>query len=68
MKKPIAWHKECLKNRWESIERMRDEWYQMMKRLEDYERWARFLSQQIEAAEKAGRDGFDADKFMHSRK
>lgn len=68
MKKPIAWHEECLKNWLESIERKRGEIERMQYGLEDSERGAKYLALQISSAKRIGKDGFDSERFMVSRK
>lgn len=64
MKKPIAWYKDCLKNRREGIERSRREASVILEYADKQEREATFLAFQIEAAEKAGKDGFDRDRYL----
>lgn len=67
MKKSIAWHKQCLRNRLDSIDRKRVELDRLAYDIEACERDVKFLAFQIEAAEKAGKDGFDQDKYLVSR-
>lgn len=64
MKQPIQWHKDCLKNMTASAIRKRDEANRIRDDADRIDRGVAFLARQIEAAEKAGKDGFDSERFM----
>jgi len=64
MKQPIQWHKECLRNIIEYAKRKRDEANRVRDDADRIDRDVAFLARQIEAAEKAGKDGFDSDLFL----
>ena len=72
MKKPIAWHEECLKNATESLARDEAEFKRMVEcRTEELQRSrlrVHLLSAQISEAKRRGKDGFDNDKFLVNRK
>ena len=64
----IEWHKNILSNREESAKRKREEAIRVMAEADRLDRECVILSLQIEAAEKAGKDSFDADKFLKGKK
>ncbi len=64
----IDWHKNNLSNREESAKRKREEAMRVMAEADRLERECVLLSLQIEAAQKAGKDSFDADRFMKGKK
>lgn len=67
MKMSLEWHRNCLKN-WKqnaeravvAAERAKVDADRMAKEVAFYEK-------QIEAAEKAGKDGFDPERFMKAK-
>ena len=66
MKQSIEWHEDVLKNQKQSLK-------SDAKRIKDLQdNYARLLSRvlfcevQIEEAKKRGKDGFDAERFMHT--
>lgn len=66
MIKSIRWHKNYLEAKqgrahkmWQEIERLKEKLFKIDNDL-------RFLSYQIEEAEKAGKDGFDRNKYKIS--
>lgn len=66
MKQSIKWHKECLVNSKGYLARMKDELQRLLTRVTELEEGTAFYEQQIQRAEKEGRDGFDSEKFGHS--
>jgi hypothetical protein len=64
MKYPIQWHKECLRNMTASAQKKREEANRVREDADRIDRDVAFLARQIEAAEKAGKDGFDGERFM----
>ena len=64
----IDWHKNNLANREASAKCKREEAIRVMAEADRLERECVLLSLQIEAAEKSGKESFDADKFMKGKK
>lgn len=64
----LEWHKNILSNMEDSAKRKREEAMRVLAEADRLERECVFRSVQIEAAEKAGKDSFDADKFMKGKK
>ena len=64
MKKTIQWHKDCLRNVTESAARKRDEAKRVCAEADRIENYAAFMALQIASAEKAGKDGFDSERYM----
>ena len=66
MKQAIEWHEDILKNQKQSlkadanrIEDLQDKYVKLLTRV-------LFHELQIEEAKKRGKDGFDAERFMHT--
>ncbi len=63
MEYPINWHKRNLENRKAHADRKREELDNAMIELFELDQENSFLSYQIDEAEKAGKNGFDRDKY-----
>lgn len=63
MKKSIKWHRECLTNLKNSLQREEAELERVIARVERIRAHVRFYEQQIQAAVDKGKDSFDRDKF-----
>jgi len=66
-KRPLAWHKECLKNREAYVSRKQAELESAAARLRQDNLENAIYREQIRRAEEEGRDGFDAERFNKSR-
>lgn len=67
MKMSIDWHKECLKNSRNSLDRKRNELYRLTTEIDNDARRANLYIAQIQLAEKEGKDGFDSEKYAIKR-
>lgn len=63
-KMPLSWHKESLNNQLIYLERERAHVEAMVASLARTEKGIRRHVQQIERAEREGKDGFDSEKFL----
>jgi hypothetical protein len=63
-KKPIEWHKECLKNSMGYHKQERERIMRQLANLERDEALDCFRQCQIEKAIEQGKDSFDSEKFM----
>jgi hypothetical protein len=68
MKQPINWHKECLGNITRYTEQKEAEAQRVLMESKAMRERVNHLKMQITHAIRAGKDGFDADKFMVKRK
>lgn len=68
MKRPIAWHKASLENMTLFSIRLERELKAIQEHYDRLVADIRFLMEQVYTAEAEGRDGFDADKYLRSRK
>ena len=67
MKKPIEWHKECLKNRVASVETKIVELDRLQKQIAESSIENDNLDMQINIAIQRGMDSFDRDKFLKTK-
>ena len=71
-KMPLDWHRDRLKCVRQSLEREREELDRSIKNrqatISRLEGDIRFLEEQVAAAEKVGKDGFDEERFLVKRK
>jgi hypothetical protein len=68
MKFELSWHKDCLRNRKKHNNTLL---YTLQKIKESFEEDTAeilFYEQQIQEAEKQGKDGFDSERFMVKKK
>ena len=72
MKRPIAWHQECLSNHGRHLTEKRksvaNDIARLQRELADSEQRYRFLERQIEEARKRGMAGFDSERLLVARK
>ena len=67
MKKPIEWHKECLKNRTTSLEGKIVELDRLQKQIAEDSIANDNLDMQINIAIQRGMDGFDTERFLKTK-
>lgn len=65
--RPLAWHRESLKNHMDSLRRQRQELERQMRTVERSAECAAFLTMQIECAEKEGKTHFDGTRYKVTR-
>jgi hypothetical protein len=79
MKREIAWHEDCLKNRENGLinarlslerdcEMLRERIQNRTQQLQESEQEVKFLRLQIETAKAEGKKAFDCDKYLVKRK
>lgn len=66
-KKPLDWHKECLKNQLESLSGKERALAHLQDEVTDLDNNIQFYKEQIAEAEQRGLDDFDRDRFMIPR-
>ena len=62
-KMPISWHKQCLSNLIDNLDRERKELVSHQTRVERMSKAATKYVAQIARAERESKDGFDAEKY-----
>jgi len=67
MKKPIHWHRECLNNQKAYLNELKRKADQAQRNYEHCLKASMFYEEQIETAEKEGKDGFDPEKYLKTR-
>ena len=67
-KRPVEWHKKCLKNHRLSIEILKNERRRLTEEIERSEREGDYLQAQIERAEAEVITEFDAERFKPRKK
>jgi len=67
MKKPLHWHKQCLKNQKAYLNELKRDLDKVQKNYENCLNSTLFYIKQVETAEKEGKDGFDPDKYLKPR-
>ena len=63
MKQSIEWHKQCLTSSEHYLQRAKKEMERAQRDYEKSKQRFELYSAQIEMAEKAGKDGFDSDRY-----
>ena len=64
----LIWHKQCLANHRMNLENLKHEVKRCVANLARSESAAAFYAEQIAAAERQGRAGFDRERFLVKRK
>lgn len=67
MKMTIAWHEECLHNRFQTCHRLENEAARAKALADKCRAECEFYVKQISRAKAEGKDGFDRERFMKPR-
>jgi len=68
MKMPIKWHEECLANMARHADDRERRLAEEAARVEKLRKAFEFCKLQLETAKKAGKDGYDGERYLVSKK